>query len=569
MYLSANYYSIHYFESVNSFMENSLFFSKFSLGILIHQRLKLTLVIIMLKRFLSLYIFFIFSFMVLLGRIYYIAQKDYTTVTARQSTRTVTVGEKRGEIYDRNFNRLINSETRLLAAVTPCVGSYEYLKGKVDEEYLKEKITNASPFIVEIDQEINNEFIRTFSVPQRYSDQQIASHLIGYTDNSGKAGVTGIEKAFNSYLTENSGKLNVSFQVDAVGRVLAGMDKYIDDKGFSSKAGIVLTIDKSIQEIAESALKNSKIKSGAVVVMKVHTGEIYAMASIPTYNPNKVADSLLAENSPFVNKALMSYSVGSIFKPLVAATALENGISPEYEYECKGEISVGDRVFKCYNNKSHGKINMQEALSVSCNTYFINLISEIDVDLLLELCESIGLGSRLTLAPDLGSSAGSLPERNTLDIKGNLANFAFGQGDILASPLQITSAYNTIATGNVIKPQLIMGFANYMGLMTKEPKNSQIKVLSDETVIKLRKMLAVAAEVNGCSLNLLKAAGKTGTAQSGTFIDYKEVLRTWFAGFFPADNPNYVVVVLNENGKSGYADCCPVFKDIVENMILR
>ncbi len=507
--------------------------------------------------------------MVLLGRIYYIAKKDYTAVTTRQSTRTVTVCEKRGEIYDRNFYPLVASENKLLAVVTPCVGSYEYLKGKVDETYLKEKIENASPFIVEVNEEINNEFIRTFSVPLRYSAEQSAVHLIGYTDSSGKAGVTGIEKAFNSYLSENSGKLTVSFQVDAVGRVLAGMDKYIDDIGFSSKAGVVLTVDKSIQEIAENALRNSKINSGAVIVVKAHTGEIYAMASVPTYDPNNVADSLFAENSPFVNKALMSYSVGSIFKPLVAATALENGISPKLKYECKGEITVGDRVFKCYNNKAHGKINMQEALSVSCNTYFINLVSKIDVDLHLKLCKDMGLGNKLTLAPDFACASGTLPTKESLSLKGNLANFAFGQGDILASPLQIASVYHTLATGNVIKPQLVMGFTNYMGLMTKEPADSAVKVLSDKTVIKLRQMLSDVAKDNGCDLSLFKVAGKTGTAQSGVFSGEKEILRTWFAGFFPAENPNYIVIVLNENGKSGYSDCSPVFREIAENIVLR
>ena len=531
--------------------------------------LKIDLVIFMLKRFLSLYIFFIFAFMVLLGRIYYIAKKDYTAVTTRQSTRTVTVGEKRGEIYDRNLTALVASEKKLLAVVTPCVGSYEYLKGKVDESYLREKIENASPFIIETDEEINNEFIRTFSVAQRYSDNQTAVHLIGYTDSSGKAGVTGIEKAFNSYLSENSGKLTVSFQVDAVGRVLAGMDKYIDDMGFSSKAGVVLTIDKTIQEIAENALKNSRIKSGAVIVMKAHTGEIYAMASTPTYNPNNVADSLLRENSPLVNKALMSYSVGSIFKPLVAATALENGISPDLKYECKGEITVGDRVFKCYNNKSHGKIDMQQALSVSCNTYFINLISQVDIDLLLKLCQDTGLAAKLTLAPGLSASAGTLPTKESLKLKGNLANFAFGQGDFLASPLQIASVYHALSTGNAVKPRLVLGLTNSMGLMTKEPTDSAVKVLSDKTVVKLREMLSVTAKDNGCDISLFKAAGKTGTAQSGIFSDDKEILRTWFAGFFPAENPNYIVVILNENGKSGYSDCSPVFKEIAEKTVLR
>ena len=507
--------------------------------------------------------------MVLLGRIYYIAKTDYTLVTTRQSTRTLTVGEKRGEIYDRNYSPLVGSEKKLLAVVTPCVASYEYLKGKLDETYLREKIENGSPFTVEISEEINNEFIRTFSVSERYSSDPIAVHLIGYTDSSGKTGLTGIEKSYNSYLTENAGKLSVSFQVDAVGRVLAGMDKFINDNNFSSKAGVVLTIDKDIQKITENCLSESRIKSGAVVVMKVNSGEILAMASAPEYDPNNVAESLTAENSPFVNKALMSYSVGSIFKPVVAAAAMENGISPDFEYECKGEIKVGDKIFRCYDHKVHGRVNMTQALTVSCNTYFINLISQVDVDFLLKLCENMGLASEICLAPAVKSSAGTLPARESLKLKGNLSNFAFGQGDILASPLQIASVYHVLATANVIKPKVVMGFTNYMGLMTKEPEATAVKVLSDKTVVKLREMLRVVSENSASESLLIKTAGKTGTAQSGTYSGEKEILRTWFAGFFPAENPNYIVIVLNENGVGGNVDCAPVFKAIAEGIVKR
>lgn len=498
--------------------------------------------------------------MVLLGRIYNIAHKDYSAVATRQSTRTVTVGEKRGEIFDRNFAPLVSKEKKLLAVVTPCPASYKYLRGKADDGYIREKIDNASPFVVETDEEINNEVIRTFSVPVRYSENQTAVHIIGYTDSSGTSGISGVEKAYNNYLTENSGKLTVTFQVDAVGRVLAGMDKYINDNNFTSKAGVVLTLDSEIQNLTETALKNSRIKSGAAVIMKVNSGEILAMASTPTYDPDNVADYLYAEDSPFLNKALSAYSVGSIFKPLVVACAYESGISPDYEFECKGKITVGDRAFSCYDNKAHGKINMTEALEKSCNCYFVNLINKIDTDSLLKISSLSGLGNKLTLAPGISSAAGLLPSKDALKIKGTLANFSFGQGDLLASPLQIASLYHTLVTGNFTSPLLIMGFTNTIGLMTKEKSSTPIKVLTDETVIKLRKALSSV----GKSYGLKNAAGKTGTAQSGIYKDKKEILRTWFAGYYPADNPEYIIVILNENGNSGTSDCLPVFREIIE-----
>lgn len=500
--------------------------------------------------------------MVLLGRIYYIAKTDYSAVTTRQSTRTINIGEKRGEILDRNFSPIVAENKKLISAVTPCAASYELLKGKTDDSYLREKIENSSPFIIEADEEINNEFIRTFSVPVRYADDQLAVHLVGYTDSSGKTGVSGIEKAYNNYLSENSGKLTATFQVDAVGRVLAGMDKYVDDNNFSSMAGVVLTIDKDIQRLTENALRSSPIESGGVIIMKAHSGEILAMASVPEFNPNNLAPSLTADNSPFVNKTLMSYSVGSIFKPVVTACALENGISPETEYECNGEVTIGDRVFRCYDNKAHGKINMTKALEVSCNCYFIELINKIDIDHLLKICSAMGLGSEQILAPSLKGNSGSLPSRESLNTKGALANFAFGQGDLLATPLQVATVYHTLSTGNAVAPKVVMGFTNYLGLMTKEADSPQEKVLTDKTVIKLRSMLSDV----GTSYNLSGAAGKTGTAQSGVYADGKEILRTWFAGYFPADNPEYIVVVLNENGRSGTADCVPVFRAIYEGL---
>lgn len=526
----------------------------------------------MLRRALSLYIFIIFSFMALLGRIVWIQRSDYSKVSQSRGSRTIIVGEKRGTIYDRNFAPLTDSEKKLLAVVTPCAGAYEHLRSEVDSELIREKIEDGFPFICQVNNEINNEFIRTFSVSTRYSAEDTALHIIGYCSSDGREGITGIEKSFNAYLKENRGRLTVTFDVDAVGRALAGIRKTVNDNNYSGKAGVVLTLDKNVQTITEKALKNSKIKSGCALVMHAHTGEILAMASVPVYDRNDIASSLQKENSPLVNKALTAYSVGSVFKAMVAAAALESGIDSEVTYDCTGEITIGDRSFSCYNNKAHGEVNMSSALENSCNTYFIDLIMKTDTDLLLKLIRQIGFGEKDTLAPSIIGAKGSLPTENELKIKGNLANFAFGQGSLTATPLQIAKAYHVIATGNYIKPELVMGFTNTMGLMTKEPSSAPIKLLSDETVISLRQMLLSVTEkglADKAHSNLVALAGKTGTAQSGIYKDGKEILRTWFAGFFPANNPHYIVVVLNEDGIGGNTDCAPIFKEICENMVLK
>lgn len=525
----------------------------------------------MLRRTLSLYIFIILCFMAILGRIVFIQHSEYSSVSETRSKRTMIIGEKRGMIYDRNLDALVNNNKHMLAVATPCPATFGYLKDSLDKDILREKIRDGYPFLCQVDREINNDFIRTFSVAERYSDSGTAVHIIGYCSSDGQEGITGIEKSYNAYLKENSGRLTVTFDVDAVGRVMAGMDKTVTDANYSSKAGVVLTIDMRIQQIAEKALKESEIKSGCAVVMHIKTGDLLAVASVPTYNQNKVADSLDREGSPLVNKALNAYSVGSIFKPIVAAAALENGINHEEAYECSGEITVGDRTFSCYNNKSHGKVNMTSALENSCNTYFINLIMQMDYHFLLSLCEEIGFAKKDILAPAISGSAGSLPTKEELEIKGNLANLAFGQGSLTATPLQIAKAYHLLATGNYVRPGLILGFTNYMGLMTAEPRENPIKLLSDETVVSLRQMLLSVTKkglANNAYSSLVSLAGKTGTAQSGIYKNGKEVLRTWFAGFFPAENPHYIVVIMNEDGIGGNTDCAPVFREICEEIVL-
>lgn len=508
-------------------------------------------------------------FMALLFKIVDINRENYSSVTRSQSTKTLTVGEKRGTIYDRNYIPLTDSRHRLVAAVTPTVQSGEYLKAYFSPDELAERMSDGYPFLCGVNEEINNEHIRTFSVPERYGEDILAPHIIGYLDSE-KKGVSGIEKAYNQYLTENSGKLTVSFQVNAVGRVLAGMDKTVTDRNFSSKAGVVLTLDSRIQNIAESALRESRIESGAVIVMKAGSGELLAVASAPDFNPDRVGDSLRSENSPLVNKALCSYSVGSVFKSIVAAYALEKGISAEEAYECKGEITVGDTTFRCFKGTAHGETDMASALKNSCNTYFINLSRRLDADGLLKLCRKLGFGESDTLAPSMASSSGALPSKESLGIKGNFANFSFGQGDFSATPLQLARAYHALATGFTVTPVLVRGLTNPEGLMTLTGKTKKERIFSERTVSSIREMLSAVVSdglADKAKSELLSLSGKTGTAQSGIYENGKEICRTWFTGFFPSKNPNYIVVVLDENGEGGNVDCAPVFRKVCEGIV--
>lgn len=518
------------------------------------------------KRIISLYMLMTLLFMAILVRIVYINRSSYEEVANQQSKRTVVIGTTRGKIYDRNRELLVDTQKKLVAAVTPVASAEKYLQGVFSSESFRSKIKNGYPFVATVQREIDSELVKTFEVPVRYSVNSLASHIVGYVDASGK-GVTGIEKAFDKELSSFNGRLTVNFDVDALGRVLAGMDKTVVNENFNSSAGVLLTLEKRIQKLTEDAIKQSDIESGCAIVMHIDSGDIVALSSVPDFDRNNVENSLEAENSPLMNKALSAYSAGSVFKSIVAAFALREGISEKFSCDCEGSIKIGDKQFNCYSSTAHGKQNMAEALQNSCNIYFIKLIEKLDTEKLLSFCKELGFGESISLCSSIVSDEGKLPDKESLNVKGNLANFSFGQGDLLVTPLQILKAYHALATGFVVEPRLVHGFCDGKGNITYEKEQNGKRVISNETTLKIRQMLYEVTE-KGIATNarssLMKLAGKTGTAETGIIYENGEVYRTWFAGFYPAENPHYIVVVMNENGTGGNTDCAPVFKNICE-----
>ena len=521
------------------------------------------------KRILSLYMLFTVCFMAILVRIVYINYTTYATAGKKQATRTVVVGTTRGKIYDRSMELLVDESEKLIAAVTPVAETKKFLEPYFTQASLLSKIERGYPFVAPVKKVIDNELIKTFSVPVRYTPESPAPHIVGYVDASGR-GVTGIEKAFEKELSAYNGKLSVTFEVNALGRVLAGMDKTVKNEGFNSRGGVVLTLDKGLQKLTESVLKESEIESGCVIVSSAKTGELLSLASVPRYSQSRVEDSLGKKNSPLVNKALESYSAGSVFKSVIAAFALESGISEDFRSECKGKIKIGDKVFTCPGETAHGSLDMSGALQQSCNLYFISLVNELDVSELLTFCRGLGFGRSLKLCEGIEGDSGILPDSMSLSSDGNRANFSFGQGDLLVTPVQMLTAYRALATGKVRAPQLVYGFCSSKGKITPAQTKKDETVLSEKTVTKMRQMLSDVTE-KGIAVNArnsqLKLAGKTGTAESGIFDeDGKEILRTWFVGFFPYDEPRYIVTVMNEDGRGGNADCAPVFRKICEGI---
>lgn len=500
-------------------------------------------------------------------RIAYINFSSFADASHNASGKVVEIGTTRGKIYDRNKALLVDSEKKLIAAVTPVATAVNYISSIFDNNIYGENIEKGYPFATEVKSEIDNELIRTFSVPVRYGESETASHIVGYVDSDGR-GVSGVEKAFDKELSGYGGRLSVNFEVDALGRVLAGMDKTVRDENFNSRGGVMLTLDKRIQQLTEEALEQSSIESGCAVVMHINSGDIVAMASVPDFDRNNIEKSLEAENSPMLNKALSSYIAGSVFKSIVAAYALEKGISEEFSHNCNGSIELSGKSFICYGETAHGKLDMAGALQKSCNTYFIKLFERLDYSDFLSFCRKLGFGEEIRLCEGIKSEKGQLPDEASLYMAGNRANFAFGQGELLVSPLHMIKAYHALAMGTVVSPRLIYGHCDGEGKVTKEAEKPSERIISEATVLKMRELLYSVTE-NGIATNakssLMKLAGKTGTAESGVYNENgEEIYRTWFVGFYPANNPHYIVAVMSENGSGGNSDCAPVFKNICE-----
>ncbi|MCL2486023.1 MAG: penicillin-binding transpeptidase domain-containing protein, partial [Oscillospiraceae bacterium] len=329
-----------------------------------------------------------------------------------------------------------------------------------------------------------------------------------------------------------------------------------------------LTIDSEIQKVAERAAAEH-LKKGAVVVMEIPTGKVRASVSLPAFDQNNVAASLSGEDSPMLNRAVSAYDVGSTFKLVVAACALDRGISPDFCHECTGSAQIGENIFHCSDRIAHGTIAMDKAIEVSCNTYFIALAQQLGGEAVLEYASRFGLGQEIQLAHDYATAAGLLPTPRSLELPAALANFSFGQGELLATPMHIASIIGTIANGGrEVTPVLLEGVVdsdkNYISRPVFVPGEQVCSPESAGLIGSFMRMSVIEGTGRFGASERVDCAAKTGTAQTGMTVGGKQVLQAWYAGFFPYDSPKYVVVVLAENRRSGGRDAGPVFKTIAD-----
>ena len=507
----------------------------------------------------------------LCGRLWTITSAPQSA-SADIGTRTKEIHTRRGMIYDRNTIPLVNNSYKDVLLIKPTSNALAILKANKFDKEIIEKSANgyfnivASQNIIKAD---NCDDIKTIKTYKRYSDSTLL-HLIGYVDQSGN-GVCGIEKYFDQYLKDSAGTISANYSADATGRMLLNEDIEIRNEGYYNKAGLVLTIDNDIQKIAEKALKNNNITTGAAIVTDTHSGEILACASMPLYDREQLEDYIDREDSPFINRAFTAYPLGSIFKIVTSTAALENGIEPT-EFYCCGNITKNGTTFNCSKISGHGYIGFETAIAQSCNPYFIELGVNTGGDKIIETAKKIGFGVSTDLGNGMMAEGGILPSADDLNSDASVGNFSFGQGKLTATPLQVASLMTIIANNGYSKePKLIAGFTDDKGNFTPNLESPSREILKKETCTLIKSAMAETVKTGtgkAAFSSLYTCCAKTATAQSGQYNpDGTEIMYCWFAGFFPAESPRYAICVMNENGVSGGGDCGPVFKEIAEQII--
>jgi len=491
----------------------------------------------------------------------------------------VTIDRSRGAILDRNGAPLVHAHRQAFVAVKPTPAADQFLRAALSAEryaHIEPRLARGNLVAVPLDgatanAAARNKIIRGGDILlinsyPRYSKDQLAPHIIGHLDPA-SAGAAGLEKAFDGLFSGASGELAVRMPADAMGRALAGARPEEQRSRYCAAEGIRLTIDAGAQRIAQEALAYGGIERGAVVILDTISSEILALASAPAFDPNDIATGLDDPRLPFFNRALGAYPVGSTFKCFIAAAALEQNISPRFTFDCTGELEVSGHIFRC-KEKTHGEIDMIQALAQSCNLYFIKLTQQMRQQPAMDLMRLFGFGGGIALAPGIASAPGNLPAPLETALPGEWANFSFGQGRLLGTPLQMATATACIANGGAYNsPTLVAATLDQFGTATAYEQNRETRqVISPETAAQVRAMMVATVEEGSGRRALPRAGGaggKTATAQSGKFgLDGSEILHTAFTGFYPAERPRYAINVFREDGSSGAGDCAPVFRYI-------
>lgn len=554
----------------------------------------------------------ILSFLLIIGKLVQlqiVSGKRYFRLAEANRIRKIYTPAPRGRIFSKDSVILADSRPSFAISVIPLEADSQTLINisnfaQIDYPEIKQWFDNIAylrtpikvkrnidmPTVLKVEENskslpgvsIEVEPIRTY--PNGIASAHILGYLSGITPDEVKEdtfyrpwhfiGRSGIEAEYEKFLRGREGIRYT--EIDASGREVGPIP---EKREIYPEAGndVYLTIDAQIQTLAHELV--SKYKKAAVVGLDLHDGGIICLVSQPSFDPEKISQGIESnewENlikdkaSPLLNRATFcSYPPGSTFKPFVALAGLEsNTIDQWSRFEpCLGSFTYGNRTFKCWSK--HGSLSLHDAIVYSCNVYFYQLGLKIGLNKLSSYLQRWGIDQK-TGVDLLPEKKGNMPTQQWLDekygknkwTKGILPNLGIGQGEILATPLQLAVMYAAIAKdGEYYTPHLLHQIKNGNQIIktyAPEKKTIQIspeniKIIKDALVDVVKFGTGGAAQVSGVTV-----AGKTGTAQNPPNPDH-----AWFAGYAPAENPEIVFCVIVENAGKGSSIAAPIVGELM------
>ena len=521
--------------------------------------------------------------------------------------RLISRQAERGRILDRNGHVLASSRPSYSVFVYPiALDEAQWIKTRqrlakilnIAEADIQKRLTRAeqgSPYLIRIAQGLSPAQVTAIKeyrseLPgievdvesvRNYPNGDLASHVLGYTGEitdellqqrkeegyqlGDIVGQMGMEAVLEAQLRGERGGQQI--EVDGSGQVV----RILGEKPARPGQDVQLTLDLDLQKAAEQALGN---RDGAIVAIDPNTGEILAMVSRPSFDPNifstHITDAqwkqLQSKEFPFVNRALQGYPPASTFKIVTTTSALESGryspdtVLPTYPY-----VSVGGIQFWDWNRAGFGPLGFVRAIAMSSDTFFYQIAMGMGEKPLIEWTRRFGFGQQTGVELAEEEAHGLVPDENwkqqQLDEQwyiGDTINFSIGQGYLQTSPLQVAVMFAVPANGGYrVRPHLLK--ENVSAQSWREPLN-----ISPNTIRVLREGLReVVSSGTGKVLNtptLPPVAGKSGTAE-----DPPRQSHTWFGAYAPADNPKIVVVAFAENsGGGGGSVAAPMVRQVLE-----
>ncbi len=553
---------------------------------------------------------------VLISRLFYLQIFKYKTFSERAQYSTSRISilvAPRGVIYDRNGKILATSTQSISVIAYPNklkdkkdkIKVYKVLSKilKANSRKVKERIYSlpiSAPLPIRLLSNISIEEATQIVEKQHllpgvsiqkepirfYPNNSLASHVLGYTAQIDEAelnnrpdrklgdivGKFGIEKLYDDVLRGRDGKTIV--EVDRFGKpIYPDLDRGIIEINPIPGKNIELTLDLDLQKSVEDAIKSAGIYAACVAV-NPNNGEVLALASYPNYDPNIFTKPLpstlwkdLITKKAFLNRALLGYVPGSIWKPVTLIAGLASmAVRPNEIFHVSGAVYLGSTRFGDWTGKEDN-LNLVEALAWSRDTAFYQIGKRLKPEQIRWWGKKLGGGKRTGIEL-LGEEKGIVPDskwkkKNLKEdwYPGNTLHYAIGQSFLLLTPLQVARIYSGIATGETVpKLHLVKKINDYV-----KPEEAPDKYKLDPALMKVVKdglERCVESGTGGASMiELAKVAGKTGSAE----VPGSHKTHGWFASYAPADKPEIVIVVFAEKAGHGGSVAAPIAKKVYEH----